>query len=87
MLSAVRLHTDLDRGAGQDDAVDFVQEVGPLKGRVTGRMSPDGLRGWRLDWDKNKGFHVNWWIRPAARSGLTGYMVLTRSKAEAKTIC
>ena len=39
-----------------------MQEIGPFKGRVTGRMSPDGLRGWRIDFDK-KGFHVNWWDR------------------------
>jgi hypothetical protein len=24
-------------------------------------MSPDGRRGWRLDFDEIKGFHVNWW--------------------------
>ncbi len=46
-----------------DDAIPFVNEVGPLKGRVTGSMSPDGLRGWRLDFDSKKGFHVNWWDR------------------------
>ena len=51
-----------------DDAVDFVQEIGPLKGQVTGRMSPDGLRGWRIDFDPNKGFHVNWWDRSAGMS-------------------
>ena len=44
-------------------AVDFIQEIGPLKGRVTGRMSPDALRGWRIDFDPKKGFHVNWWNR------------------------
>lgn len=46
-----------------DDAVDFVQEIGPLKGQVTGRMSPDGLQGWRLDFDQDKQLHVNWWDR------------------------
>lgn len=46
-----------------NDAVDFVQEIGPHAGRVTGRMSPDGLRGWRIDFDSSKGFHVNWWDR------------------------
>jgi RHS repeat-associated protein len=45
-----------------DDAVDFVQELGPLADKVvSGRKSPDGLRGWRVDFDKEKGFHVNWW--------------------------
>ena len=44
--------------------VPFVNEIGPLKGRVTGSMSVDRLRGWRLDWDPNGGgFHVNWWDR------------------------
>jgi hypothetical protein len=28
-------------------------------------MSADGLRGWRIDFDKKKGFHVNWWDRSA----------------------
>jgi filamentous hemagglutinin len=51
-----------------DDAVDFVQEIGPLKGQTTGRMSPDGLRGWRIDFDPDKGFHVNWWDRSAGMS-------------------
>jgi hypothetical protein len=48
-----------------DDAVDFVQKLGPYKGRITGRESPDGLRGWRIDYDKEKGFHVNWWDKTA----------------------
>jgi hypothetical protein len=46
-----------------DDAVDFVAEIGPMKGRITGRMSPDGRRGWRVDWDPEKGLHINWWNR------------------------
>lgn len=48
--------------------VDFVQVRGPLRGRVTGRMTPDGLQGWRIDFDPNdpsKGFHVNWWDQSA----------------------
>jgi RHS repeat-associated protein len=44
-----------------DNAIDFVQEIGPYKGQVTGRMSPDGRQGWRIDFDESKGFHVNWW--------------------------
>jgi len=57
------------RGAGRlfsglgDEAIDFVQEIGPHTGSVTGRMSADGLRGWRIDYDPSKGFHVNWWDR------------------------
>ncbi|MEU1405023.1 putative T7SS-secreted protein [Streptomyces sp. NPDC005728] len=49
-----------------DDAIPFVQEIGPHAGRVTGMQSPDGMRGWRVDLDvenKEKAFHVNWWER------------------------
>jgi hypothetical protein len=28
---------------------------------VVGRSSVDGLRGWRIDFDPTKGYHVNWW--------------------------
>lgn len=45
------------------DAVDFVQEIGPNRGLVSGRASPDGLQGWRLDWSEASGFHINWWDR------------------------
>ena len=58
--TAARKFANLPEGA-----VDFVQEIGPLQGTVTGRMSPDSLRGWRLDYDDAKGFHVNWWDRSA----------------------
>ncbi len=61
-LNAARSSARQLSGLG-DEAVDFVQEIGPMKGQVTGRMSPDGLRGWRLDFDDAKGFHVNWWDR------------------------
>jgi hypothetical protein len=44
-----------------EDAVPFVQEIGPQKGRVTGMQSRDGLRGWRLDFKRGEGVHVNWW--------------------------
>ena len=30
------------------------------RGQFTGPV-----RGWRLDFDPNKGFHVNWWDRSA----------------------
>ncbi len=65
-LNAAR--TDARKSAGLgDDSVDFVQQIGPFKGRVTGRQSQDGLRGWRIDWDEKKGFHVNWWDRTGGR--------------------
>ncbi|MGP2937146.1 RHS repeat-associated core domain-containing protein, partial [Serratia nevei] len=59
-LNDARDHARKASGIG-DDAVDFIQEIGPQKGRVTGRMSPDGKQGWRLDYDDKKGYHVNWW--------------------------
>jgi len=42
-----------------------------MKGLVVGSASRDGLRGWRIDFDSTKGFHVNWWDKTsgAARSG------------------
>ena len=70
-----------------DDAVDFIQQRGPLKGRVTGRMSSDGRRGWRLDWDDKKGFHVNWWDQTGGTSERTGCTAPTRLKVAPKTIC
>jgi len=51
----------IDNAGLGDDTVPFVQEKGPYAGEITGSMSPDGKRGWRIDWDAGKGFHVNWW--------------------------
>lgn len=59
-LNEARQAAKLTSGIGAD-AVDFIQELGPFKGRVTGRMSPDGKRGWRLDYDDRIGLHINWW--------------------------
>jgi hypothetical protein len=58
-----------ERSAGlRSDAVPFYQEpVGPGKAHVEGRQvgwqSPDGTRGWRLDFDPktDKQVHINWW--------------------------
>lgn len=50
---------------GDAETVDFVQKLGPYKGRVTGRQTSDGRRGWRIDYDERKGFHINWWDRAA----------------------
>jgi hypothetical protein len=53
-----------------DDAVPFISELGPHKGKTIGRMSPDGTRGWRIDFDPSdpsKGFHVNWWDRSGGK--------------------
>jgi hypothetical protein len=71
-----------------DDAVPFLQELGPIKGRVyTGMQSPDGLRGWRLDFDPDspKGVHVNWWDRasgPKRNSGWKGGAVILDGMTE-----
>ncbi|WP_078971259.1 putative T7SS-secreted protein [Streptomyces chattanoogensis] len=49
-----------------DDAIPFRQEIGPERGNYSGMMSPDGSRGWRIDFDSKdpkKGFHVNWWAK------------------------
>lgn len=66
-----------------DDAVPFEQKLGPAGGQVySGMQSPDGTRGWRLDFDPNsdKGVHVNWWDKssgPKRGSGwLTGAVVI-----------
>jgi len=60
---AARIRANL----GQD-AVPFLQEVGPYQYKVyTGMRSSDKSRGWRLDFDPNnpeKGMHINWWYAP-----------------------
>ncbi len=74
-VSAARNAARNSAGLG-DDAVPFIQEIGPMKGRVTGMQSPDGLRGWRIDFDPNdpeKGFHFNWWVRDAAKRSAGGW--------------
>jgi RHS repeat-associated protein len=63
-LNDARADARTSSGLG-DDAVPFIAELGPHQGRVVGAMSPDGKRGWRLDWDESKGFHVNWWNKTA----------------------
>ena len=30
-------------------------------GKITGRQSSDGKKGWRLDYDPEKGTHINIW--------------------------
>ncbi|GAA2341676.1 hypothetical protein Scani_66710 [Streptomyces caniferus] len=60
-----RAHARERAGLG-DDAIPFVQEIGPERGNVTGMQSPDGSRGWRIDYDSRdtkKAFHVNWWVK------------------------
>lgn len=58
-----------------DDAIPFLQELGPehIKGNVyTGMQNPDGTRGWRFDYDTRSldkdvhlnRIHINWWYQP-----------------------
>ncbi|MYS24663.1 RHS repeat-associated core domain-containing protein [Streptomyces sp. SID4948] len=73
-----------------DDAVPFLQELGPLKGKYySGMQSPDGLRGWRMDFDPDpasgKGVHINWWDRtsgPKRNSGWKGGAVILDGSTE-----
>ncbi|MGH3799761.1 MAG: hypothetical protein ACRDTD_06435, partial [Pseudonocardiaceae bacterium] len=44
-LNSARADAIRSAGLGAD-AIPFVQEIGPYKGRVTGMRSPDGMRGW-----------------------------------------
>jgi len=52
--------------------------TGPQEGRVVGRQSLDGKRGWRIDYDPkdpSKGYHINWWDWSQGnrgRGGVTG---------------
>jgi hypothetical protein len=52
-------------GLGAEQVPHFVESVGPgnahLVGRRNGYMSPDGTRGWRLDYSPRQGTHINWW--------------------------
>jgi hypothetical protein len=52
-------------------------------------QSPDGLRGWRMDFDPDpasgKGVHVNWWDRtsgPKRNSGWKGGAVIIDGATE-----
>ena len=44
-----------------DDAVSKIGKFGTQEGRVVGRQSADASRGWRIDFDPEKGAHYNWW--------------------------
>jgi hypothetical protein len=63
-LNSARKHARDSARLG-NNSIPFVQQLGPYANKVvTGMKSPDGLRGWRIDWDTrgNKGFHINWWV-------------------------
>ena len=44
-------------------SIEYRATIGPFEGYVLGRQSPDGLVGWRIDFDGEKGYHINWWDR------------------------
>jgi RHS repeat-associated protein len=48
-----------------DDAQNYVSDVGkknnPFYGKTVGKQSVDGKRGFRVDYDPDKGAHINWW--------------------------
>ncbi len=46
-------------------SIPFVSQLGPMVGRIVGSQTPDGSRGWRIDWDSIKLLHVNWWDHTA----------------------
>jgi hypothetical protein len=53
-LNAARAAAREMAGLG-DDTVKYISEVGPMRGQIVGSASRDGLRGWRIDFDKMKG--------------------------------
>jgi len=44
-----------------DDAVEHIGRTGPFKGKISGQKSANGKRGFRIDYDPDKGAHINWW--------------------------
>jgi hypothetical protein len=44
-----------------DDAVEKIGKFGSQEGKAVGWQAKDGSKGWRIDYDKNKGAHINWW--------------------------
>ncbi len=56
----IKVANDVIGGLG-DDAVEHVGKLGSQKGVTTGYKSADGKKGWRVDYDKDKGGHINWW--------------------------
>jgi RHS repeat-associated protein len=43
-----------------DDAVELTGKFGSQEGKVVGFMSADGKRSFRVDYDAEKGAHINW---------------------------
>lgn len=45
-----------------DDATDYISNFknGPFYNKVVGKQSADGKKYWRVDWDPEKGAHLNW---------------------------
>jgi hypothetical protein len=64
---AARISAATSAGLGADQIPFSQKAMGPAKEHIAGRQvgyaSPDGSRGWRLDFDpaSNKDVHLNWW--------------------------
>jgi len=43
-----------------EDAVSTTGKFGSQEGKTTGKMSVDGSKGFRIDFDAEKGAHINW---------------------------
>ena len=44
-----------------DDAENYIGKFDYQKGKITGKVSADGTKGFRVDFDAKKGAHINWW--------------------------
>jgi RHS repeat-associated protein len=52
-----------------DDATPFYGDFGKWEGKLTGWQSKNKRQGWRLDWDSEKGAHINWWNHDTGEKG------------------
>lgn len=55
-----------------DDQKETTARLGSARGLVHGAQSADGRRGWRLDFDPEKGPHFNWYDWSKGKRGAGG---------------
>lgn len=67
-VDAFSVTQNILRGLG-DGSVPYRGRLGTQKGRITGMQSSDGRRGWRLDYDSEKGAHYNYWDHDRGKYG------------------
>jgi len=60
-FAMARLAAQVYSGMLDAPSTPFVSKMGPFQGHCLGSQSPDGTRGWRIDWDPTFQFHINWW--------------------------